>query len=425
MKKMTKVPAMPDRPRAKRVAAYARVSVGKEAMLRSLSAQVSHYSGLIRSTPGWEYAGVYSDEGATGTKADRRGFEDLIAACRSGGVDMVITKSISRFARNTVDLLRTVRELASLGVDVYFEEQNMHSASPDGELMLSILACVAQEESRAASDNVKWRIRNDFKRGIPTYQRPIGYRLEGLEFRVVPEEAETVSRIFSMCLSGKGILAIAKELNSEGIATVRGNEWSANTVSIVLRNPIYTGDLMLQRTFRKDHMCKRKSRNRGELPIYHVEGDHEAIVPKADFDAAQAAIAERAAHSARKGDNRSRYPHSGLVVCGICGAGYHRRSSKGKRHWICTTYDRMGKAHCASRQIPDEALIKAVPSVDGVRRIVALPGQMLRVEFADGRAEERAWEAPSRRDSWTPEMRERARIDGAKASRRKEDGEEH
>ena len=423
MQTITNVPRMPGKGKRKRVAAYARVSTGKDAMLHSLSAQVSYYADLIERTPGWEFAGVYSDEGITGTKSDRRGFEALLSAAGKGTVDMIVTKSISRFARNTVDLLRTVRTLASMGVDVFFEEQGMHSTSGEGELMLTILASVAQEESRSASENIKWRIRKDFREGRPTYQRPIGYRLENMEFKVVPQEAGTVRSIFSMCLSGMGVLSIAKELNRTGSRTVKSNPWSANAVSLVLRNPIYTGDLMLQKTFRMDHLCKRKTKNRGELPSYLVEGDHEPIVARADFDAAQRAIAERAGRSARKGDNRARYPYSGLVECGICGAKYHRRSSKGKRHWICTTYDRMGKSACPSRQIPEGALADAVPDLEGVKKIVALPGQTLRVEFLDGRAEERPWTAPSRRDSWTEEMKERARVCGAKA-RRKKNGQE-
>ena len=154
-------------PRAKRVAAYARVSSGKDAMLHSLSAQVSYYSKLIQNHGGWEYAGVYADEALTGTKDNRENFQRLLADCRNGKVDMILTKSVSRFARNTLTLLETIRELKNLGVDVYFEEQNIHSATSDGELMLTIIASYAQEESLSASENQKWRVRQQFQNGKP------------------------------------------------------------------------------------------------------------------------------------------------------------------------------------------------------------------------------------------------------------------
>ena len=154
-------------PQLKRVAAYARVSSGKDAMLHSLSAQISYYSDLIQNHSGWQYAGVYADEALTGTKDNRENFQRLLADCRAGNVDMVITKSISRFARNTVTLLETVRELKNMGVDVFFEEQNIHSLSADGELMLTILASYAQEESLSASENQKWRVKRNFENGMP------------------------------------------------------------------------------------------------------------------------------------------------------------------------------------------------------------------------------------------------------------------
>lgn len=164
-------------PRLKNVAAYARVSSAKDAMQRSLAAQISYYSGLIQSHAGWRFAGVFADDGLTGTKESREGFQRLLAGCRAGEIDMVITKSISRFARNTVTLLKTVRELKSLGIDVFFEEQNIHSVSSEGELMLTILASFAQEESLSASENQKWRIKRNFEQGRPWSGKLFGYRL--------------------------------------------------------------------------------------------------------------------------------------------------------------------------------------------------------------------------------------------------------
>ena len=194
----------------KRVAAYARVSSGKDAMLHSLSAQVSYYSTLIQSRGDWLYVGVYADEAKTGTKDSREDFQRLVADCHAGKIDMVITKSISRFARNTVTLLKTVRELKTLGVDVYFEEQNIHTMSGDGELMMTILASYAQEESRSASENQKWRIQANFKEGLPWNGTVLGYRIVDGVYTPLEDEAELVQLIYSLYINGWGTYKIAK-----------------------------------------------------------------------------------------------------------------------------------------------------------------------------------------------------------------------
>ena len=226
-------------PKLTRVAAYARVSSGKDTMLQSLSAQISYYSDLIQKHPGWQYCGVYADEAMTGTKDDRENFQRLLDDCRSGKIDMVITKSISRFARNTVTLLETVRELKLLGVNVYFEEQNIYTLSADGELMMTILASYAQEESRSASENQKWRIRANFKEGLPWNGTILGYRIQDGIY--VPEsgEADLVRMIFELYSNGWGIYKIAKHLNQLGYRTRRGNLWTQGTLQKLLKNYAY------------------------------------------------------------------------------------------------------------------------------------------------------------------------------------------
>ena len=204
-------------PRRKNAAAYPRVSDGKDAMLHSLSAQVSYYSGLIQRNPEWNYCGVYSDEDYTGTKAERPEFQRLLEDCRAGKVDIVLTKSISRLARNTVTLLATLRELTALGVAVFFEKEGLWSNGGDGELLLSILSSYAQEESRSVSENCRWRIRRDFEAGKPTHSRAYGYLQEGDTFAIIPDEAAVVKQIFSDYLGGMGILAIQKKLLAQGI----------------------------------------------------------------------------------------------------------------------------------------------------------------------------------------------------------------
>lgn len=197
---ITKIEKKDVLPTQKRVAAYARVSCGRDEMLHSLAAQVKYYTSLIQSNPAWKFISVFADEAYTGTKANRPQFQQMLADCRAGKIDMIITKSISRFARNTITLLETVRELKGLGVDVWFEEQNLHSISADGELMLTILASYAQEESLSVSENCKWRIRNNYKEGIPNTFRILGYDFKKGNVTVNEQEAEIVKIIFNKCV---------------------------------------------------------------------------------------------------------------------------------------------------------------------------------------------------------------------------------
>lgn len=252
-------------PKRERVAAYARVSSGKDAMLHSLSAQVSYCSNYIQKHKEWQYVGVYADEALTGTKDTRTEFQRLLADCRAGLIDLVITKSISRLARNTVTMLETVRELKNLNVDVFFEKENIHSISGDGELMLTILASFAQEESLSVSENCKWRIRDKFKKGIPNTLDVYGYRISGSEFEIEPKEAEVVRKIFSEFLSGKGRLAIAKELNAIGMRTKNNKEWTSDKIREILRNEKYAGDLLLQKKYIGNHLEKKTLKNDGKL----------------------------------------------------------------------------------------------------------------------------------------------------------------
>lgn len=363
--KITIVSKPPKLERKKRVAAYARVSNGKDAMLHSLSEQVSYYSNLIQNHGDWLYAGVYSDEAKTGTKDSRAGFQNLVADCRAGKIDMVITKSISRFARNTVTLLQTVREFKALGVDIYFEEQNIHTMSGDGELMMTILASYAQEESRSASENQKWRIKRNFEAGIPWDGTLLGYRLENSHYVIVPKEAELVRRIYNEYLSGKGYPSIAKMLNDEGIPSRFGGKWNQSAVSRVLSNYTYTCNLLLQKTFSENHITKRKMFNTGELPKYHAEDTHEAIIDMETFLSVQKEKARRAARFIKKPSPKKTYPFSSLIVCDNCDKNYRRKITKAGAVWVCGTLNSLGKAACASKQIPEPTLQQVTANVLG------------------------------------------------------------
>ena len=409
-------------PRLERVAAYCRVSSGKDAMLHSLSAQVSHYSELIQRRLGWAYAGVYADEALTGTKDDRPEFQRLLADCRAGKIDRVLTKSVSRFARNTVTLLETVRELKELGVAVYFEEQNIDSLSGDGELMLTILASFAQEESKSVSDNCKWRIRKDFSEGKPM-NLPLlyGYRREKGRIVIDEREAEIVRFIFRSCLNGMGKGRITEELREQGVPCRLGGEWQTETVGGILKNEKYTGDALLQKTYIENHLTKRKCFNRGEFPQYYAENTHPAIIDHEMYEKVQVLIAERREKTNVQKDVTARYPFSGLIVCGCCGAHYHRRTNPTRITWQCVTYLRRGKKHCAAKQIPEETLRSLTREALGVPEIteeniralaeiqIPCPNHILFV-FKDGHETERVWQDRSRAESWTDEMREKARA---------------
>ena len=409
-RKIEQVRFAADAPKKKRVAAYCRVSSGKDAMLHSLSAQISYYSNYIQKH-GWEYAGVYADEALTGTKDNRENFQRLLAECRKGTVQMVITKSISRFARNTVTLLETARELKALGVDVFFEEQNIHTMSADGELMLTILASYAQEESLSVSENMKWRIRKNFENGKPWSGFILGYRFQNGQFAVVPEEAEIIKRIFREYLDGLGATAIMKGLNEDGILTRTGKPWRTEGVLKILRNYNYTGNLILQKTYRENHLTKRKMKNNGEKPQYHAVGTHEAIIDLATFETVQEEIARRAEHYSGKKTTVATYPFTGLIVCANCGKHYKRKTTATGIVWICATYNNHGKKACASKAIPESVLyeLTADTPLGDLTAIRAEKDNTLTFCFKNGSQTVKRWQDRSRRESWTEEMKEKAR----------------
>lgn len=399
------------RPTATRVAAYARVSSGKDAMLHSLLAQISYYSEMIQSHPGWLYAGVFSDEARTGTREERPGFQRLLSECREEKIDLVVVKSISCLARNTVTLLETVRELRGYGVDVFFEEQNIHTLSSEGELMLTILASYAQEESLSVSENQKWRVRKNFEEGKPWNSTMLGYRYSDGKLIIVPEEAKVVKRIYELFISGCGVQSIVNQLNADGCKTRYDRAFSRSSIQAILRNYAYTGNLLLQKTYRENHITKRTLVNNGELPMYHAEKTHEAIIDIALFNRVQEIIAERTARFAPpKLDAKPVYPFSSLITCAKCGSHFRRKTTATGPVWICTTFNNIGKNACASKQIPETTLEKLTENIDmsTVTGITADDGNRFIFHFKDGGFVEKRWRDRSRSESWTDEMRQRA-----------------
>ncbi len=413
-------------PKRKKVAAYVRVSSGKDAMMHSLSAQVSYYSKLIQDNPNWQYGGVYADEAKTGTKDSRPEFQRLLNDCKQGKIDMIITKSISRFARNTLTVLETVRELKKLGIDVYFEKENIHSLSEEGELMLTLLSSFTQEESLSVSENCKWRIRDQFKQGISTNFKMLGYEFKNNQITVIPKEAKIVKIIFQDYLSGMGINAIVRKLRDKGIPTKDGGIWNENTVRKILKNEKYTGNLLLQKTFISDHISKKQCRNEGQLPMYYVESNHEPIIDVDTFQKVQGEIKKRAKHN--KATNSSKeYVFTGKIECGICGKNYRRKiSASGTKYekpiWICATFNSYGKKYCPSSRIPEETIKKLSCEVLGITKFdeqifknrvskIFVPSKgNLKFILNDGNEVLKTWAYPSRRDSWTEEMKQMAKV---------------
>lgn len=410
-------------PAKTRVAAYARVSSGKDEMLHSLAAQVSHYSDYIQQYPGWLYVGVYADEAMTGTNNNRTEFKRLIKDCRNGEIDLVLTKSISRFARNTVDLLETVRELKNMGVDVFFEEQNIHTMSGDGELMLTILASYAQEESRSASDNCKWRIRRQFENGeLANLRVMFGYRIIKGKVEIDLEQAAVVRMIFEDYLSGLSGDKIAQKLKVMNVEKPYGGEWRNSRVIDIIKNEKYTGNALLQKKYVADHLSKKLIWNKGCLPQYYAEDTHPAIIDLETFDKAQAILNERRMKYKTVNNTRMRYPFSGLIRCGICGKNYKRKDRKGKVAWCCSSLLQEGKAVCPSKQIPEQVLYSLSTEILGleefdeecfektVTEILVPEHKTVVFVLESGKRIEKEWQYISRRESWTEEMREAARV---------------
>jgi DNA invertase Pin-like site-specific DNA recombinase len=426
MKTVTKIDAFPQIQRRKRVAAYARVSSGKDAMKHSLSAQVSYYSAYIQRHIEWEFAGIYADEAVTGTKDNRAEFQRMLSDCRTGKIDMIITKSVTRFARDLVTTIKTVRELKDLNIDAYFEKEKIHSLSGEGELLLSLLAIYAQEESRSASENMKWRIRKMFEEGRPNTGNMLGYRLVDGKLYIVPEEAEIVKQIFADYLDGMGFLAIAKKLNALGVPTFHGGAWMSNSVRYILKNERYTGDMILQKTYTKDHRSKKKCTNRGELPVYSIKNSHEPIIAHEMFDKAQNERKRRAGNCDSVKNRSFEYPFTNRIICEKCGRHYRRKhTAPGTKYdkiaWVCGTFNTLGKDACDSQRIPEDILCTKIAEILGlpafdeavfkqkIQQIrVPAPGKLLFL-FHDGFRIEAEWQNPSRRESWTEEMKQAAR----------------
>ena len=360
----------------KRVAAYCRVSTDSEEQLTSYTTQKKVYTEMIAARPDWELAGIYADEGISGTRADKRPqFQKMIKDCFAGKIDYIVTKSVSRFARNTVDCLEHVRILKNRGIGIFFEEQNIDTLSIDSELYLVIYAGFAQSESESMSKNITWAYRKRFEDGkvLMQYKSMLGYRkgADG-EPEIVPEEAKIVTRIFDMFLSGQTVRAISEQLRGEKIH-IPGKNFSFSHVMVynILRNDKYCGDSILQKTITVDCISKTRRDNMGEAPMYYVQNSHPAIISRETYHMTQAEIARRktlAPASEKKAvtvaGKYSKYALSEVLVCGECGSRYRRVTwtSGGKRVvWRCSNRLENGKKYCKmSLTVKEESLHAAI-----------------------------------------------------------------
>ena len=412
-------------PKLKRVAAYARVSVERGRTLNSYSAQVSYYNDLIQKNPEWEFAGVYADLGISGTGIEKRNdFKRLLQDCEEGKIDIILTKSVSRFARNTVDLLKVVRHLKELGIEVRFEKEGINSLTGDGELMLSILASFAQEEVISTSNNIKWSIRKKFESGRPQCRYKIyGYRWEGNNLVIEPEEAKIVRLIFEMYLNKVSAERMEIILKEMGVIATNGGYFNIGTIRDMLKNITYTGNMLLQKSYTPNPLVRRKIFNNGQLPKYYVENSHEPIIPMEMFMQVQEERERRKAEGQRANFGKNITCFSCRVKCPICGKNYMRnsrsRSSNGiKAHiWTCGTRLTGGSKACPGKNINENALKRVSAKVLGldefdsnafdeqIEKIVVIGDDVLEFHFNDGRIISEKWEFNGRKEYWTEERK--------------------
>lgn len=363
-----------------RVAAYCRVSTDDEEQKTSYEAQIGYYTEKINSNPEWQMAGIFADEGISGTQAQKRPeFLKMIRLCRQRKIDVILTKSLSRFARNTVDSLGYIRELRALGIAVISEKENINTLTAESEMLITIMSCFAQAESESISKNVSWGVRQSFKNGnVPMqYARLLGYR-KGHDgnAEIIPEEAEVVKEIYRYYLDGMSMNLIADRLNEKGLTTKGSSSpYRKTVVQRILTNEKYTGDALLQKTYVTDCITKKTRKNNGELPMYLVKNHHEPIISRTDFNRVQEEMARRTMKRAiadkltktGQGKYSAKYALSELLICGECGEHYRRVTwtAKGFKEikWRCVSRIQYGKKKCHSSPTVDEqALHRAIVS---------------------------------------------------------------
>ena len=363
-----------------RVAAYARVSTDSDEQATSYDTQVDHYTNYIKRNPDWEFAGVFSDEGISGTYTKKRaGFNKMIEEAMEGNIDYIITKSISRFARNTLDCLKYIRKLKEKNIPVFFEKESINTMDSKGEVLLTIMASLAQQESQSLSQNVKLGFQFRFKQGkiSVNHNRFLGYtKDEDGNLVIEPDEAKTIKRIFLEFLEGSSLRDIAKGLEKDNILTGAGRKkWIPSSVRRILTNEKYMGDALLQKTYTVDFLNKTRVKNDGIVPQYYVQDSHEAIIPKNIFMKVQDELTRRAninGNSNKKRIYSSKYALSSLIRCGKCGEIYRRvvYTNRGVKVpvWRCLTRIEEGPSACNAETLSEELIQEKV--LEAINKII-------------------------------------------------------
>ena len=398
----------------RKVAAYARVSTDSDEQLNSYEAQISYYTDYIKRRNDWEFAGLYTDEGISGLNAKKReGFQTMIDDALNGKIDLIITKSVSRFARNTVDTLTYVRKLKEKQVEVYFEKENIFTLDSKGELLITIMSSLAQEESRSISENVTWGIRKQFSDGkvMMPYKSVLGFKKgeNGLP-EIVPEEAKIVRYIYRLFMKGMTPYGIAKRLEEENILSPTGKEkWYGSTVASILRNEKYRGSALLQKKYTVDFLTKKQKVNEGEVQQYYVEDSHPAIIDPDEFDLVQAEYARRESLETYYSNST---PYSTKLICGDCGAFYgskvwHSNTKYKRTVWQCNDKfklkEKCGTPHLYEAEI-QESFVKALSLLLADKEKLLIHCRELKDELTDCSTEEARLEELSQEMEVVAEM---------------------
>lgn len=388
-----------------RVCAYVRVSTGSKAQAKSYASQINYYTKKIEENPLWEFVGIYADEAQTGTKVKSRNeFQAMIQECENGNIDLIITKSVTRFARNTVESIQTIRKLKALGIGIYFEEENINTLTEDSELMITILSSIAQGESEDISTNNKWAIIKRFKDGTFVLSEPAyGYgKDEDGNLVINPEQAKVVRIIFEYYLNGFGTYLIAEKLNKLGIPTKKkAKKWQDSVIKEILKNPVYEGDLLMQKTFTENTFPFTRKTNRGEMVQYLIEDNHPPIITREEAQAVRDILKYRTGINKAGGEKcNNRYLFSRRIVCGQCGS--HLRRQKiyiGKPYekivWTCPKHVK-DKEFCKMKAIREDEIKETFvamwnklytnqgtvlePLLEGLKKIPADPKEMNEIE---------------------------------------------
>ncbi|MEA4912532.1 MAG: recombinase family protein [Oscillospiraceae bacterium] len=372
------IPAIQEQPSKHRVAAYVRVSSDSEDQINSYLNQYTNYTEQIRNNPDWEFAGIYADEGITGTKLDRREeFNRLLDDCRKGKIDRVIVKSVSRFARNTQDSIATVRELQRLGVSVVFEKEDIDTSTANGEMQLAVLSSLAQEESVSISKNMRWSIQKRMQRGTftPT-NSPYGYDLTNKHLVINKEQAKIVRRIYHDFLHGKGSIEIANALNEEQVPlNHNGQKWRSNIVLFILKNEKYIGDSLMQKSYTTGFPFKEK-KNRGEVMRYYQRETHPPIINRETFDKAQRLLKQKKSKFNSEEKTARQDDITKLMQCGFCKSTMRHKIIAGRDYLICHNHN-LSSRTCPIVQLPQitvtNSLLQILNTLKSKRRYILYP----------------------------------------------------